>query len=338
MDERRSQNLLVIIFLSIFSDFNCNSQPKNISTEKDHLTLISKIDMPGVRGRIDHIAYDPVNHLAFLAALGNNTVEVINVNTKQVVQTISGLDEPQGIVYIPSLKKIVVANGGNGDCIFYDAINYKQSGVVHLKGDADNARYDETDHLVYVGYGDGAIAIIDANLIKQVGDISLDGHPESFQLSKKKNRLYINVPDANEIEVADLSTNKIISKWKNTVASSNFPMTINEDKNWLIIGCRDPSKLCMINEDTGKDIFSINCSGDADDVFFNSADSLVFVSAGRGFIDVFRANEKELIQINQIKTRIGARTSLLLYAEKNFLLAVPAHAGESASLWIYSVN
>jgi len=66
----------------------------------------------------------------------------------------------------------------------------------------------------------------------------LDGHPESFQLSKKQNRLHINVPDADEIEVADLSSHSVIAKWKNTNASSNFPMALDEQNNRLFIGCR----------------------------------------------------------------------------------------------------
>ena len=184
------------------------------------------------------------------------------------------------------------------------AINY-----VHLKDDADNIRFDPASNRVYVGYGNGGIAVINVNTMKQVADIALDGHPESFQLSKKHNRIYINVPDADEIEVANLSTNTIIAKWKNTNASSNFPMALDEENNRLFIGCRSPAILRMVNTQTGKDITTISCSGDADDVFYNASDSLVFVSAGKGFIDVFRTNEKELVQINHIKTRSGARTS-----------------------------
>jgi len=333
--------VLYILFITLLYgglNFNCNSQVANNNTEKERLSLVSKIILPNISGRIDHITYDPVNHLAFIAALGNNTVEVVDLNTKQPVKTITGLHEPQGIVYIPSLKKLVVANGDNGDCIFYDAVTYKQSGIVHLKGDADNIRYDAISDLVYVGYGGGGIATIDAKSMKQANDISLDEHPESFQLSKKQNRIYINVPGANEIEVAELSTNKVIAKWKNTSASSNFPMALDEINNRVFIGCRSPAKLRMVNAETGKDISMVNCSGDADDVFYNGSDSLVFVSAGRGFIDVFRAHEKELVQINHIKTRSGARTSLLLESEKKFLLAVPAHAGNPAALWIYNVE
>jgi DNA-binding beta-propeller fold protein YncE len=330
--------LLYIIFFYGGLNFNCNSQVVNNYAEKEKLTLVSKIVLPNVRGRIDHIAFDAVNHLAFIAAFGNNTVEVVNTATKQVVYTIKGLHEPQGVIYIPSLKKLAVANGDNGDCIFFDVPNYTQSGVVHLKRDADNIRYDAASQLLYVGYDDGGIAVIDANSMKQIADIPLDDHPESFQLSKKQNRIYINVPDANEIEVVELSTNKVIARWKNTSASSNFPMALDEINNRLFIGCRNPAKLRMVNAETGKDISMVNCSGDTDDVFYSASDSLVFVSAGKGFIDVFRAHEKELVQINQIKTTSDARTSLLLPSEKKFLLAVPDHLRSPAALWIYNLE
>jgi YVTN family beta-propeller protein len=292
--------------------------------------------MPKVRGRIDHITYDSVSHLAFIAALGNNTVEVININTNKVIHTITGLHEPQGVVYLPSIRKLGVANGDNGDCIFFGAITYQESGIVHLKNDADNIRYDPTSDFIYIGYGDGSLAVIDITAMKLNANIALDGHPESFQLSKKQNRIYINVPDGNEIEVADLSTNRVIAKWKNRGASSNFPMALDEENNRLFIGCRNPAMLRMIDTQTGKDISVTSCSGDADDVFYNTPDSLVFVSAGSGFIDVFRANKKQLVRINHIKTRSGARTSLLLPSEKKLLLAVPAHGGNPAALWIYN--
>jgi len=329
--------ILYLLFGILFYA-SCNSQVADKNTENDRLSLVSKIVLANVSGRIDHIAFDSVNHLAFIAALGNNTVEVVNIKTGQLVQTITGLHEPQGVAYLSSLKKLVVANGDNGDCIFFDAVTYKQSGVVHLKSDADNIRYEPTSQLLYVGYGDGAIAVIDPNLMKQVSAIGLDGHPESFQISKKQNRIYINVPDANEIEVAELATKKIIAKWKNAGASSNFPMAVDEENAQLLVGCRSPARLRVINSVTGKDNVVVSCSGDVDDVFFNAADSLVFLSAGKGFIDVFRASNRELVHINHIATRTGARTSLLLAREKKFLLAVPAHSGQPAALWIYNLD
>lgn len=333
----RSKLIPLIMFCGVLN-FKCHSQVTNIQPEKEKLSLAAKINLPNVNGRIDHIAFDPQNHLAFIAAWGNNTVEVVNINTHKAVHTITGLHEPQGIVYIPGSKILVVANGSNGECIFFDGATYKQLGVVSLKKDADNIRYDETSHLLYVGHGSGAIAVIDANSMKQVADISLDQHPESFQLSRSNDRVYINVPDADEIEVVQLSTNKVVGKWKNTEASSNFPMALDEKNSRLFVACRDKARLRMINAQTGKDITSVKCSADADDVFYNPADSLVFLSSGGGYIDVFRVTANAFVVINHIATVTGARTSQLLVSERKFLLAVPKHGHNSAALWVYNLQ
>src|SRR3954452_18085141 len=261
------QNILAycLTFLSLLtgsSNFSCASPDNNTNTTEDVLTLTAKIPLPNVSGRIDHITFDAADGLAFVAAIGTNTIEVVNIKTKQVVHSIKGLKEPHGVAYIRSLKRLVVANDGNGACMFFDATNYQQLKVIDLKDDADNIHFDEASNLLYVGYGRGGIAIIDANTMNEVASIPLDGHPESFQLDKKQNHLYINVPDADEIEVADFSTHAVISKWKNTTASSNFPMALDANRTRLFIGCRNPPTLRVVNTQTGKDISSSSCSGD----------------------------------------------------------------------------
>jgi len=329
----------IVMLLSLCSglSFHCASPVEKNFMEKNVLTLTAQTPMPNVSGRIDHIAYDSGNHLAFVAALGNNTIEIVNIDTKQVVYSIKGLHEPQGVAFIPALQRLVVANGNNGACIFFDSKNYTQLGSIDLKDDGDNIRLDAAANLLYVGYGSGGIAIIDATSMKQIASIPLDGHPESFQLSKKQNRIYINVPDADEIEVADLSSHTVIARWKNTNASSNFPMALDEENNRLFIGCRSPATLRMIDTQTGKDIQSVSCAGDADDVFYAAADSLVLVSGGRGFVDVFKTGNT-LKHINHIETSSGARTSLLLPSQKTLVLAVPARGGNFAALWSYKIN
>src|SRR5580765_7509158 len=157
MEKPKNKHLSCLILIYCILGFSCHSQDINNNNEKEKLTLVSKVSLPNVTGRIDHISYDPVNQFAFVAALGNNTVEIVDLNTKRVVRTIPGLHEPQGVAYIPSSKKLVIANGDNGDCIFFDVATYRQLGVVHLKSDADNIRFDSTSQLLYVGYGTGAI-------------------------------------------------------------------------------------------------------------------------------------------------------------------------------------
>ena len=325
---------LIFSLITILTWFSCNSDNSNLNQANSILTLTDKINLPNVSGRIDHIVYDSINHLAFVAALGNNSVEVVNINIKQVVHSIKNLKAPQGLAYIQSAKRLIVAND-DGEVMFFDITTYKLIAEINLGDDADNIRYDADKNLVYVGYGNGGIAIIDVSSMKQKGSILLDGHPESFQLDKKQNRLYINVPGADEIEVADLNNNSVIAKWKNTTASSNFPMALDAVNNRLFIGCRNAPTVRMIDTRTGKDIASVKCSGDTDDLFYMN--NLVFVSTGKGFIDVFETSNNILNQISHIETSNGARTSLLLPSEKRLLLAVPAHNNNAAALWLFAL-
>ena len=43
------------------------------------LKLRTTVALPGVEGRIDHFAFDPAGERLFVCALGNNTVEVIDL-------------------------------------------------------------------------------------------------------------------------------------------------------------------------------------------------------------------------------------------------------------------
>jgi YVTN family beta-propeller protein len=175
--------------------------------------LIATIQLPNVSGQIDHLAYVNKNQTVFVAALGNNTVEVVDLKTKKVIQNIKGLHEPQGIKYIPENNTVFVANGGDGECDIYNADTYQLIKSIKMPGgDADNVRYDITSGKIFVGYGDGGIAVLDAKTFRQLADVKLPGHPESFQLSADSKKIYVNVPDVQILATIGLEKNTITDK------------------------------------------------------------------------------------------------------------------------------
>src|SRR5262245_28100079 len=111
--------------------------------------LVQTIPMPKVEGRIDHLAFDAKAGRLRLAALGNNSVEVIDLGQGKVIHKIEGLQEPQGILAWEG--QIVVASGGDGSCRFYDGTTFKPARNVDCKEDADNVRFDTEEKRVYVG-------------------------------------------------------------------------------------------------------------------------------------------------------------------------------------------
>ncbi|TKK72059.1 YncE family protein [Ilyomonas limi] len=320
----------------LYCCISCNGQPP-LGT--DHLTLEKSIEMPEVSGRIDHLTINLKDNLVYVAALGSNTVEVVDLNRGKVIHSIKGLDEPQGVCYLPVQNELVVANGGNGNCMFYNAVTYATIATVHLGSDADNVRYDAGNKKIYVGYGSGGIAVIDAATHQQTANIPLPVHPESLQIDEKNKLLFVNLPDNNSVAVIDMPTAKVIHTWKIDSLKANFPMALDTAGNSVIIGYRNPPMLVSYNATTGKERSRTALIGDVDDVFYYEPKQEIFASGGDGAINIFKkASNSGFTRIANIPTRSGARTSLLIPSLQRFVVAERPSGGKYAALAVYKIN
>jgi len=292
------------------------------------------IALPDTSGRIDHMSVDFARKRLFVAELGNGSVDAIDLATGKVIHRIAKLDEPQGVAYVAKTDRLAVASGGDGIVRLYDGSNYAPRGVLKLGDDADNVRSGPGDGEVTVGYGSGALAIVDTATARKISEIELAAHPEGFQLWPTAHRAFVNVPDAHEIAVIDLGQRKQIARWSPRDLSSNFPMALGPG-NSIAIVFRGQSRLVKFDTSSGTIVAMADTCGDADDVFFDAKRQRFYVSCGAGFVDVFEAGG--LSQIGHIATERGARTSL--YAPELDRLYVAARAGlffgSSASIMIY---
>src|SRR6266446_4434858 len=216
------------------------------------LKLKQTIPLPGVEGRIDHFALDASGERLFVCALGNNTVEVLDLRKGERIRSITGFGAPQGIVYIPELDRLFVANDKAGIFKIYDGKSFQQISELNFEDDADNVRYEEGAKRIYVGFGSGGIAIVNAQDGKQIGSIKLSAHPEAFELEKNGQRIFVNIPNSRHVAVIDRDKREVINTWKTDLAFANFPMALDEANHRLFVGCRLPSKLVVLNTDSGE--------------------------------------------------------------------------------------
>jgi YVTN family beta-propeller protein len=265
------------------------------------------IALPDTAGRIDHLAVDLARKHLFVAELGNGTVDVIDLGTRKVIHRIAGLKEPQGIAYEPKSDQVAVASGGDGTLRLYAAADFKPRGMVKLGEDADNVRVDGRNGHLVVGYGDGALAVIDPAQAVKLSEIKLPGHPESFRLSGS--RVFVNIPDARQIAVAGLDAGRITASWKQEALHSNFPLML-DDAGHVAVVFRSPARLVLFDAVSGKPVVAADTCGDSDDLFFDARRKRFYVSCGAGAVDVFAAGD--LKPLGRIETRSGARTSLFV--------------------------
>src|SRR5262247_4532618 len=256
--------------------------------EATPLRLVQTIPLPNVEGRIDHMAVDLKDQRLFVAALGNNTVEVLDLRAGKRIRSITGLHEPQGVGFIPEFNKIYVANAKSGACDVFDASSFEVIKSVKFSDDADNIRYDAAARRVYVGYGSGGLGIIDAATGDKLGEIKLESHPESFQLERSGPRIFINIPTSQKIVVVDREKRATNTSWPTSVATANFPMALDETHHRLFVGFRKPAKLSVFDTESGKVVAELPSPDDADDIFDDSSRQRIYVSGGDGSIGIFQ--------------------------------------------------
>jgi len=274
----------------------------------------------------------------FVAALGNNTVEVISLTAGTVVQSIPGLKEPQGVVYLPDVDRLFVANGGDGTVRIFDGSTFKLLKSAGFQDDADNLRYDQSEGLVYVGYGGGGLGVLDKEGAK-VADFKLASHPESFRLGVSEPRIFVNLPNSLKIAVLDRKSGKLLTSWGTGGPLANYPMALDEADHRLLIVTRIPARLVALDTTTGKVVQSVPTVGDCDDVFYDAKRRRVYLTGGEGAIGVYQQRDADHYDdLGRINTQDGARTSFLSPELDQFYVAAPRRGSRPAEIRVYGVK
>src|SRR5436190_16002 len=134
--------------------------------------LARTIPLEGVRGRIDHLAYDPATSRLFIAALENGSLEAVDLDKGQRAGSVRDLNEPQGVLCLAPAKQVLVTCGGAGMLRAFDAATLEPRQSVPIGDDPDNLRLTADGKSIVVGYGGGALALLDAATLKKTAEVA----------------------------------------------------------------------------------------------------------------------------------------------------------------------
>ncbi len=307
--------------------------------QEPNLKLERTIPLPGVVGRIDHLTADLDSGRVLISALGNGSIEVVDLKRGQRVNEIRGLKEPQDILYLPQQRAFYVATGGDGMVRRYNGRTLSLTASIRLGTDADNLAYDHRTGNLVVGFGSGAIALLPLDLSSNKIEVRLPVHPERFEFTSDGSHLLVNLPDDRSVDLIDTAGLKIVAKWTHLGALGNFPMAVDPDSPRFFVACRAPAELLELNERNGSVMQRIPTVGVADDLFYDPERARIYVIGGGGYVDVVDAPKNgRLRSIEHVSTAPGARTGLFVPAWNELLVAAPHRGVEPARLLVYGLR
>ena len=342
MNKLIAATLSTAAILLLFAQRHAQTVCAQATREIAPLQLEEQIPVPNVAGRLDHFTADAKRKRLFVSALGNNTVEVIDVFAGKVMHSIPGLAQPQGPLYVPGADKLYVANAEDGKVRVYDGATYTLRKTIDFGADPDNVRYDATSNKIFVGFGedDGGIAMVDPSTDQRVGEVyKTGGHPESFQVEATGGHIFANVPDAgNVVESIDRKTGAV-SKWPLKNLRGNYAMGLNEADHRLFTVTRKTPMLVVLDTHDGHEVTRLRAAGECDDVFFDESRKRIYVIGGEGSITVIQQNDPDHYElIANVPTAVGIRTGYFFAKRDRFYVGVPAKGNEPAQIWTYEAE
>ena len=216
----------------------------------------------------------------------------------------------------------------------FGGADFSPIGNLALGKDADNVRVDSDAHRIYVGYGDGAFAVIDSSTRKRIADIPLKGHPEGFQLDPASKLILVNVPDANQIAVVSREKHQQVAAWKTGSWRANYPLSLDPQSSRAFAVFRRPARIQLYEIPTGRTLGGIDVCSDSDDVFVDAKRHRVYVICGQGVVDTLDASNERLGQIGRFTTSEGSRTGLFVPELDRLFVAIRATPDNSAAIWV----
>lgn len=325
---------------------------KSPEQEKPPLRLVQTVSLPGLQRHWDHFGVDVKGNRLFLASDGDEpVVDVFDLKTNKLVHTITETKGSHNVLAFPDERKLFVVDGEASELKIFNYDTYELMGHITLSIDADPAVYDPATKYLYVVNGGRAaktpyclISVVDTVSGKKLADIKLDTNRlESMAIEKSSSRLFVNMTTANKIGVLDRQKRMLIDTWPVTAALENVPMQYDESTHRLFVATRKPSRLVVVNTDTGKEVTSLPTADSVDDLAFDADNRRIYVPGGNlkgavGAVTVIQQQDADhYAVIANIPTKPGARTARLVPELKRYYVSVSTNTSHEAQIMVYDV-
>jgi DNA-binding beta-propeller fold protein YncE len=311
------------------------------------LKLATKYDMPAsVKGRFDHLGIDLAGNRLFVVGEEAQQVLVFDLAAGKFIRAIK-VDHPHAVLYREDLSRIYITDEGKGVLNIYDGKTYDLVKTVLLKVDTDSIGYDSATHYLYIDNGgDNAhetftmLSVVDTSAGTKLADIKIDGDTlEAMALEKSGDRLFLNNPAKNEVEVIDRKTNKLVTSWPVKLGKGNATMALDESAHRLFVGCRSGA-IVVFDSQAGKELQAVPVGKGVDDLMFDPASKRIYAtSGGTGAVDVYKETDPDHYHsLGNISSGPGAKTGLLVPQLARLFVAVPPRGTAPGEVYVYQVQ
>src|ERR1700722_10148919 len=328
---------------------------------EDQLTLrlVQTIPLPGVMGRLDHMAVDLEKQRLFLAAVANGTLEVLDLGAGRVINSLTGFKDTQDALFLGGHFNKLYVSSLDGTLRIFQGETFRLVQALKLEPDPNRLFYDPATDLIYFGYG-GQNAGFDA--YERVGVLQATRGARSDQFVadmiaptfRPGHLAEMAMDDGGKLLVCDsradlvfqFDTRKreLLRSWP-AHGDGAGDMSLDQTHHRLFVGTRIPPEMTVYDSESGKEIVSLPGPETMDGVHYDAELKRVYVTGGRwygtpeaspGWVYVYQQHDADHYElISKIKTRPGSGTSLFVAQFKRLYVASQAIGEKAAAVLVF---
>ncbi len=294
------------------------------SASAAEFAITKKVPIPG-QGSWDYLSVDEGARRLYVSH--GSQVEVIDVDSLDVVGNIPKTDGVHGIAIAPDLGRGFVSNGQASTVTIFDLRTLKKLADVPTGRKPDAIIYDPASSRVFAfNGGSNSATAIDAATGKMAGTIDLGGGPE-FAAADGNGYVYDNLENEGVVLKINSRTLRVEQRWPTAPCASPSSMAMDRANRRLFLGCRS-KVMAVMNADSGQIIATLPIGDHVDATTYDADMKLVFNSNGEGTITVIRQETADKYSVAEtVKTLPKAKT-MALDPKTHRLFLSTAEAGQ----------
>jgi hypothetical protein len=346
---------LAICVIAMMTGFAVNTPAR----EPEALKLVQTIPLPGVAGRLDHLALDLERKRLFVAAVANGTLEVLDLQAGKVINTLTGIKDAQDAIFLGGHFNKLYVSSLDGTLRIFQGETFRLVQAVKLEPDPNRLLYDPATDLIYFGYGGQnagfdayeRVGILQAKRGAQSDQFVADmiaptyrpGHLADLALDDD-GKLLVCDSRADLIFQFDTRKRELLKSWP-ARGDGAADMSLDRARHRLFVGTRIPPEMTVYDSVSGKEIASLPAPETMDGVYYDAELKRIYMTGGRwygtpeaspGWVYVYQqvdADHYELI--SKLATRPGSGTSLFVPALKRLYVASQAIGDQEAAILVF---
>ncbi|HVX28125.1 MAG TPA: hypothetical protein VHB70_17385 [Parafilimonas sp.] len=295
---------------------------KTTSAQNSLYAFYKSIPVPG-NGGYDYISIDEVNRHLFVTH--GTVVEVIDLNSEQVIDSVAGMKGIHGVAVVNDVNKGFISDGKGKAVVAFDLKTFKTIATIPLsKEDADGIMYDPSSKKVFVFCGDAnAACVIDVNSLKEINTIDLGGAPE-FAVPDGNGLIYNNLEDKSMMDVIDANQMKVIKTFPLAPCGGPTGLALDMDDKRAFTVCRENKGMSVVDIESGKVITTVPIGAGVDAVKYDAQNKLIFCSNGDGTATIIKQNSADDYTVVQtLQTTYRAKTMAFDKQTGNIYFSAP---------------